>query len=56
MKYAVREVVLWDNEGTVHQRYSLYVDDCFPEDLDYKSLKKIASVVNKFIEKKEAEK
>lgn len=52
----VQETIAWDNIGTTSVVYGIYVNESFPDELDYKSLKEVASVINQFIERKEAEK
>lgn len=56
MRYEVREVIIWSNKEPHSSSYGIYIDDCFPDDLDYVSLKELAIVINQFIKKKEAEK
>lgn len=52
----VQETTAWDNVGTVSIVYGIYVDKSYPDDLDYASLKEVASVINQFIERKETKK
>lgn len=50
----VQETTGWSSVGTTHVLYNIYVDEGFPCELDYDALKDLASVINQYIERKEA--
>ena len=50
----VQETTSWDNVRAPYVLYGIYVDEGFPVEMDYDSLKELASVINRFIERKEA--
>lgn len=50
----VQETTGWSSTGSTDVLYNIYVDEGFPEELDYEALKELASVINHYIEGKEA--
>ena len=52
----VQETTGWSSTGSTDVLYDIYVNEGFPNELDYEALKELASVINQYIERKEAEK